>query len=179
MVRRLWQTNQTRTSQPQTKPLTNPTQPLHRLTEELLQTAHPEKINALAFPAGYSEVFATAAPGCIRVWHMDTCRELLRVAVPNLECKCLVFAAVRPLYLSTLVGGGRGSSDIVVNLPSKCRTINAIKHAKGNAPRKHAHAPFPRTARASSAAGPTARSAPLARSPASCCTSSTTPTTRR
>jgi len=67
---------------------------MHRLSEELLQTAHAEKINALAFPVGYSEVFATAAPGCIRVWHLDSCRELLRISVPNLECKCLVFAVV-------------------------------------------------------------------------------------
>lgn len=67
---------------------------LTRLSEELLQTAHSEKINALAFPSGYSEVFATAAPGCIRVWHLDTCRELLRISVPNLECKCLVFSVV-------------------------------------------------------------------------------------
>lgn len=69
--------------------------PRRRLSEELLQTSHPDRINALAFPAGYSEVFATAAPGCIRVWHLDSCRELLRISVPNLECKCLAFAVVR------------------------------------------------------------------------------------
>jgi cilia- and flagella-associated protein 52 len=58
-------------------------------------TAHPERINALAFPAGYGDVFATAAPGCVRVWHLAGARELLRIAVPNLECKCIAFAAVR------------------------------------------------------------------------------------
>ncbi|KAI8467381.1 MAG: flagellar associated protein [Monoraphidium minutum] len=64
----------------------------NKLSEELLQTAHPERITALAFPSGYSEVFATAAPGCVRLWHLDSGRELLRIAVPNLECRCLVFS---------------------------------------------------------------------------------------
>ncbi|GBF88745.1 flagellar associated protein [Raphidocelis subcapitata] len=62
------------------------------LTEELIQSAHPERINGVAFPIGYSEVFATASPGAVRVWHLDSCRELLRIAVANLECKCLAFA---------------------------------------------------------------------------------------
>ncbi len=42
-----------------------------------------------------SEVFATAGMGYIRVWHLATCRELLRIAVPNLECFCVSFATVR------------------------------------------------------------------------------------
>jgi WD40 repeat protein len=65
-----------------------------RFADELLQTAHSEKINALAFPHEYSEVFATAGVGCIRVWHLTTCRELLRIAVPNLECHCVTFSTV-------------------------------------------------------------------------------------
>ena len=72
------------------------------LTEELIQSAHPERINGVAFPIGYSEVFATASPGAVRVWHLDSCRELLRIAVANLECKCLAFAVVRG------GGGARG-----------------------------------------------------------------------
>jgi cilia- and flagella-associated protein 52 len=39
------------------------------------------------------QVFATAAFGEIRVWHITTCRELLRVQVPNLDCRCLAFSA--------------------------------------------------------------------------------------
>lgn len=62
-----------------------------KFVDELLQTAHSDKINDLAFPHEYSEVFATASTGCIRVWHLATCRELLRVAVPNLECFCVAF----------------------------------------------------------------------------------------
>lgn len=59
-----------------------------------MQTAHSDKINALAFPEGYGEVFATAGPGGIRVWALATCKELLRIAVPNLECHCVAFKPV-------------------------------------------------------------------------------------
>jgi hypothetical protein len=51
-------------------------------------------VSDLAFPAGYGEVFATASVGCIRVWHLLTCRELLRINVPNLTCNCVIFAPV-------------------------------------------------------------------------------------
>lgn len=61
------------------------------LKEELVQTAHSDKINCLAFPREYSEVFATCALGCIRLWHLITCRELLRINVPNLDCHCVAF----------------------------------------------------------------------------------------
>lgn len=68
-----------------------------RLSQELVQTAHAGKVNALAFPEGYGEVFATGGPGGIRLWALSTCKELLRIAVPNLECNCLAFTPVRPL----------------------------------------------------------------------------------
>lgn len=61
------------------------------MTEQLVQTAHMDKVNDLAFPYEYSEVFATCGIGYIRVWHLQTCRELLRIAVPNLECHCVAF----------------------------------------------------------------------------------------
>jgi len=63
-----------------------------RLTDELVQTAHGDRINGLAFPHELSEVFATCSTGVIRVWHLVTCRELLRIAVPNLECFCVTFS---------------------------------------------------------------------------------------
>mmetsp|Transcript_4864 Transcript_4864/g.10439 ORF Transcript_4864/g.10439 Transcript_4864/m.10439 type:complete len:634 (-) Transcript_4864:766-2667(-) len=62
-----------------------------KFVEELVQTAHAEKINDLAFPHEFSEVFATCGLGYIRVWHLATCRELLRIAVPNLEAQCVAF----------------------------------------------------------------------------------------
>lgn len=59
-----------------------------------MQTAHSDKISGLAFPHEYGEVFATCSLGCIRVWHLRGCRELLRVSLPNLECRCVTFAPV-------------------------------------------------------------------------------------
>lgn len=74
-----------------------------RLEFELVQTAHSEKVSDLAFPAGYGEVFATASVGCIRVWHLLTCRELLRINVPNLTCNCVIFAPVSQAGLACQV----------------------------------------------------------------------------
>jgi hypothetical protein len=59
-----------------------------------VQTAHADKISSLAFPHQYGEVFATCSLGCIRVWHLRGCRELLRISLPNLECRCITFAVV-------------------------------------------------------------------------------------
>lgn len=66
----------------------------NRFDEQIVQTAHSEKISSLAFPQQYGEVFATCSLGCIRVWHLRGCRELLRISVPNLECRCITFAPV-------------------------------------------------------------------------------------
>lgn len=59
---------------------------------ELRNTCHYGKINDVAFPRGYSELFATASAQDIRVWHARTRNELLRIQVPNLECYCIAFA---------------------------------------------------------------------------------------
>ncbi|GMH45198.1 hypothetical protein BSKO_13155 [Bryopsis sp. KO-2023] len=64
----------------------------HQMSSEVLQSAHSDKINDLAFPYQYSEVYATAGIGDIRVWHATSCRELLRIQVPNLECHCVTFS---------------------------------------------------------------------------------------
>ncbi|WIA36861.1 hypothetical protein OEZ86_008112 [Tetradesmus obliquus] len=64
----------------------------NKLSEDVVQTAHPDKIFGLAFPANYGEVFATCSAGGIRVWHLAGCRELLRISLPNLDCKCVTFA---------------------------------------------------------------------------------------
>jgi WD40 repeat protein len=61
------------------------------LTPELRSTCHHERINHIAFPTGYSEVFATSSIADIRVWNASTRQELLRIQVPNLECYCLDF----------------------------------------------------------------------------------------
>lgn len=41
----------------------------------------------------YSEVFATASKDDIRVWHTETCKELLRISVPNFTCSTVKFSA--------------------------------------------------------------------------------------
>lgn len=66
-----------------------------RLVDELVQTSHSERVNDLAFPYEFSDVFATCGLGCIRIWHLSTCRELLRISVPNLEAHCITFSTVR------------------------------------------------------------------------------------
>eukprot|EP00397_Hematodinium_sp_SG-2012_P022531 GEMP01023353.1.p1 GENE.GEMP01023353.1~~GEMP01023353.1.p1 ORF type:complete len:619 (+),score=97.39 GEMP01023353.1:168-2024(+) len=61
------------------------------LTAELRNTCHHERINNVAFPSGYSEVFATCSCVDIRVWNAKTRQELLRIQVPNIECFCIDF----------------------------------------------------------------------------------------
>jgi len=61
------------------------------LTAELRNTCHSGNINAVAFPFGYSEVFATCSVSDIRVWNSKTRQELLRIQVPNMECHCIDF----------------------------------------------------------------------------------------
>ncbi|KAJ3019711.1 Cilia- and flagella-associated protein 52 [Thoreauomyces humboldtii] len=54
-------------------------------------TCHYAPINDIAFPEHSSDVFATASDTDIRIWSAQTSAELLRIAVPNLECKCMTF----------------------------------------------------------------------------------------
>jgi WD40 repeat protein len=61
------------------------------LQAELRNTCHHERVNQVAFPLGYSEVFATCSITDIRVWNASTRQELLRIQVPNMECYCLEF----------------------------------------------------------------------------------------
>jgi len=61
------------------------------LTAELRNTCHYDRINHVAFPSGYSEVFATCSLTDIRVWNSKTRQELLRIQVPNMECHCIDF----------------------------------------------------------------------------------------
>jgi len=59
---------------------------------ELRNTCHQQRINSLAFPRGYSQLFATASLSDIRIWHGQSRTELLRIQVPNLECLCVAFS---------------------------------------------------------------------------------------
>jgi WD40 repeat protein len=62
-----------------------------QLQAELRNTCHYERINDIAFPYNYSEVFATCSVNDIRVWNARNRQELLRIQVPNLECFCVAF----------------------------------------------------------------------------------------
>ncbi|MCP3662469.1 MAG: hypothetical protein GY696_08250 [Gammaproteobacteria bacterium] len=62
-----------------------------RISPELRNTCHYEKINGIAFPHEYSEVFATCSMNDIRVWNAKSRQELLRIEVPGLECYSINF----------------------------------------------------------------------------------------
>ena len=72
-----------------------------QLSQELIQSCHPFKINDVVFPAAYSTVFATCSMNDIRVWHRDQCRELLRIKVPNVECNCRRASCYTPSQMRT------------------------------------------------------------------------------
>ena len=63
------------------------------LYPELRNTCHNSKINDLAFPLGYSELFATCSISDIRIWNARSRQELLRIQVPNVEAFAVGFMA--------------------------------------------------------------------------------------
>ena len=65
--------------------------PTQGMLSELIQTCHSARINDVAFPVGYSEVFATCGVEDVRIWHITEARELLRIKVPNVECLSVAF----------------------------------------------------------------------------------------
>lgn len=65
---------------------------LGTLESELRNTCHFARINDVAYPRGYSQLFATCSINDIRVWHAKTRNELLRINVPQLECYCVCFS---------------------------------------------------------------------------------------
>ncbi|KAH7823813.1 putative WD repeat-containing protein 16 [Monocercomonoides exilis] len=55
-------------------------------------TCHTGPVTGVAFPLSTSEIFASCSQsGDIRLWHMATGNELLRIEVPNQECLCVCF----------------------------------------------------------------------------------------
>lgn len=69
----------------------------------MLQTSPPSSVHDVAFPHDYSDVFAACGLGEIRVWHLHSRRELLRMSVPNLDCRCVAFMQVcAPVMLRSI-----------------------------------------------------------------------------
>ena len=62
-----------------------------QLKPEFRSTCHHSKINDVAFPYNYSDLFATCSVNDIRIWNAKNRQELLRIQVPNLECNCVTF----------------------------------------------------------------------------------------
>ncbi|KAI8814379.1 quinon protein alcohol dehydrogenase-like superfamily [Cladochytrium replicatum] len=64
---------------------------LASFASNLKLTCHYSTVNDICFPPASADVFATASDADIRVWNAKNCEELLRISVPNLECKCITF----------------------------------------------------------------------------------------
>jgi len=97
------------------------------LTAELRNTCHHERINHIAFPAGYSEVFATCSVTDIRVWNASTRQELLRIQVPNMECYCIDFMRDGRSIIS-----GWSDGKVRAFLPQSGKLLYAINDAHKN-----------------------------------------------
>ncbi|XP_024356612.1 cilia- and flagella-associated protein 52 isoform X2 [Physcomitrium patens] len=57
------------------------------MTAMLIQRCHFNKINDIAFPMKYSDLFCTASTNDIRMWNLKEMKEILRIEVPNSECE--------------------------------------------------------------------------------------------
>lgn len=95
-----------------------------KIEPELRNTCHYERINDIAFPAGYSELFATCSLNDIRIWNAQTRQELLRIEVPGLECHCIYFMADGKSILSGWTDG-----KIRAFLPQSGKLFYAINDA--------------------------------------------------
>lgn len=95
-----------------------------KIAPELRNTCHYERINDIAFPAGYSELFATCSVNDIRVWNANTRQELLRIEVPGLECYTIGFMADGKSILS-----GWSDGKIRAFLPQSGKLFYAINDA--------------------------------------------------
>ena len=94
------------------------------IAPELRNTCHYERINDIAFPAGYSDLFATCSVNDIRVWNASSRQELLRIEVPGLECFAVKFMNDGRSILS-----GWNDGKIRAFLPQSGRLLYAINDA--------------------------------------------------
>jgi WD40 repeat protein len=62
------------------------------LKMHLKASCHFSKVNSVAFPHDYSEVFATCGKEQVRVWNIENKKELLRMSVPHVECHDIDFS---------------------------------------------------------------------------------------
>jgi cilia- and flagella-associated protein 52 len=95
-----------------------------QICPELRNTCHYERINGIAFPAGYSDLFATCSLHDIRVWNAITRQELLRIEVPGLDCHSVSFMADGKSIIS-----GWSDGKIRAFLPQSGKLLYAINDA--------------------------------------------------
>ncbi|KAL8439253.1 hypothetical protein Efla_005730 [Eimeria flavescens] len=62
------------------------------LTPHLKHSGHVGAINQVAFPENCSQIVATCSTSDIRLWNAESCKELLRIQLPGVECLCIAFA---------------------------------------------------------------------------------------
>jgi len=91
---------------------------------ELRRSAHCNKINCVAFPAGFSQLFVTGSQNDLRVWNLQTTQELLRIQIPNVECLCVVVS-----YDGKQIISGWSDGKIRAFLPQTGRLLYAINDA--------------------------------------------------
>jgi WD40 repeat protein len=79
--------------------------PLNKV--DYFSSGHSTQIKQIAFPKGYSEVFATCSAGEIRVWSTRNQRELLRIelAKPGTICNAIEFQGDGKLIISAWTDG--------------------------------------------------------------------------
>lgn len=67
---------------------------------ELIESCHHGAINTLTFPEGSSDLLLTTSTNDLRVWHIPSTKELLRVQVPTQECMCCEVTATGSAIIS-------------------------------------------------------------------------------
>ncbi|XP_051157858.1 cilia- and flagella-associated protein 52 isoform X2 [Leptopilina boulardi] len=65
---------------------------LNDFNMRLLISCHTNTIYSIAFPPNYSEIFATSSKDDIRLWRVETQKELLRITISNFVCSNLCFS---------------------------------------------------------------------------------------
>lgn len=100
----------------------------HDFDVTCLFTCHTSVVYDLAFPHGYSKVFATASKHDVRVWSVDTLQELLRITVRNFTCSGVLFS-----YDGAQIVTSWNDGNIRIFAPETGRLLYAINncHNKG------------------------------------------------
>lgn len=92
-----------------------------------LFTCHTASVNGLAFPHRYCEVFATVSRNDVRVWSVQTLRELLRITVRNTVCTAVLFS-----YDGSQIVTAWNDGRIRVFAPQSGCTLYAINNCHKN-----------------------------------------------